>query len=270
VARDRVHYRQPGWRFVALGWALLVLLLCGFDLPPAPSLPFQEGEALTFELSWLGMTVGTGTLSVGQRIQLAGYDVVPLVSLAHSAPFFSTFYEVDDRVESYFDLQRLVPRLYRMRLQEGSYRSFREVTFDQEQHQATHSKNAQPPQTVPTVAAVQDALSVLYMVRTLPLQVGASVFVPIFDRGATWHTEIQVLARERLKLSFGSINTLKVKPLLHTAGLFRREGDVFVWLTDDMRRIPVQMQSRITIGAITARLITKDAVLTDATGRSGR
>ena len=77
----------------------------------------------------------------------------------------------------------------------------------------------------------------LYMVRTLPLRVGESVFVPIFDRGATWHTEIQVLARERLKLSFGSIDTLKVKPLLHTAGIFRREGDVFVWLRVTRGRI---------------------------------
>ena len=178
---------------------------------------------------------------------------------------------MNDRVESYFDLQQLVPRLYRMRLKEGSYRSYREVTFDQEQHQATHSKNSQPPQTVPTVAAVQDALSALYVVRTLPLQVGESVSVPIFDRGETWHTEVQVLARERLKLPFGTIDTLKVKPLLRTAGIFRREGELFVWLTDDKRRIPVQMQSRITIGAITARLITsKDAVLTNATGQGGR
>jgi hypothetical protein len=248
-----------------------VLLLCGFDLPPSPSLPFQEGEALTFELSWLGMVVGTATLSIGQRTQLAGYDVVPLVSLARSAPFFSTFYEVDDRVESHFDLQRLVPRLYRMRLKEGSYRSYREVTFDQEQHSATYSKNSQPSQTVPTVAAVQDALSALYMVRTLPLQVGESVSVPIFDRGETWHTEVQVLARERLKLSVGTIDTLKVKPLLRTAGIFRREGELLVWLTDNKRHIPVQMQSRITIGTITARLLAvKDAVLTDATGHGGR
>jgi hypothetical protein len=249
----------------------LLLLLCGLDLPPAPALPFQEGEELTFELRWLGMAVGTATLSIGQRTQLAGYDVVPLVSLAHSAPFFSTFYKVDDRVESYFDLQRLVPRLYRIRLQEGSYRSFREVTFDQEQHHATHSKNSQPSQTVPTVAAVQDALSVLYMVRTLPLQVGDTLSVPIFDAGATWHTEIRVLARERLKLSVGTIDTLKVKPLLRTAGIFRREGELFVWLTDDKRHMPVQMQSRITMGAITARLIAvKDAVLTEATGHGGR
>jgi hypothetical protein len=195
VGRGRVHGCQHGWRFIAPGWTLLLLLLGGFDLPPAPALPFQEGEELTFELSWLGMSVGTATLSIGQRTRLADSDVVPLVSLARSAPFFSTFYEVDDRVESYFDLQRLVPLLYRIRLQEGSYRSYREVTFDQEQHQATHSKNTQPPQTVPTVAAVQDALSALYVVRTLPLQVGASVFVPIFDRGETWHTEVQTGGR---------------------------------------------------------------------------
>ena len=61
-----------------------------------------------------------------------------------------------------------------------------------------------------------------------------------------------------------------VYPVQETAGIFRREAELFVWLTDDKRHIPVQMQSRITIGTITAWLITvKDAVLTDATGHGG-
>src|SRR5690242_13807366 len=67
VVRGRVHGRPPGRRFIALGWALLVLLLGEFDLPPAAALPFQEGEELTFEISWLGMSVGTATLSIGQH-----------------------------------------------------------------------------------------------------------------------------------------------------------------------------------------------------------
>jgi hypothetical protein len=232
-------------------------LLCGFDLPSVPPavLPFQEGEALTFEVRWLGIPVGTAVLSVGQPIRRHGRDILPLVSLAHSAPFFTTFYEVDDQVESYLDPRKLVPHFYRMRLKEGRYQSYREVTFDQEQHHATYSRDRRPPQTSSTVAAVQDPLSSLYVVRTLPLKVGESVYLPIFDRGKTCLTEIQVLRRERLRLAIGEVSTLKLKPLLQTAGIFNREGELFVWLTDDERRVPVQMHSTIAIGAITARLL---------------
>jgi hypothetical protein len=53
--------------------------------------------------------------------------------------------------------------------------------------------------------------------------------------------------------------------LLHTSGIFRREGEVLIWLSDDAQRVPVQMQARIVIGSVSARLIqVKGAKLTDA------
>jgi hypothetical protein len=80
--------------------------------------------------------------------------------------------------------------------------------------------------------------------------------LPIFDRGKTWRTEIRVLKRERLRLPWGTSETLKLQPLLQAAGIFQRQGELFLWLTDDARRIPVQMQSTIAIGALQARLHT--------------
>jgi hypothetical protein len=229
------------------------------------TLPFQAGEELTFELRWLGMSVGVATLSVGQLRRIDGHDVLPLLSLARSHGIFSTLYAVDDRVESHFDPQRLLPRAYRIRLQEGSYRAYREVRFDPEQQRATYSKDHQPASLLPTGEAVQDPLSSLYMVRALPLKVGESVYLPIFDKGKTWLTEVQVLAKEQLQLPVGTVNTLKVKPLLHTAGIFRRQGEVLIWLSDDAQHVPVQMQSHITVGSISARLIqVKGVELADA------
>ena len=252
---------------------LIVALLSGFDVPvPAPTaLPFQAGEELTFELRWLGVSVGVATLSVGPLSRVDGHDVLPLLSLARSHSFLSTFYAVDDRVESHFDPRRLLPRAYRIQLQEGSYRVRREVLFDPEQQRATYSTNHQPASLVSTSEAVQDPLSSLYIVRTLPLKVGESVYLPIFDRGKTWMTEVQVLATERLQLPFGTVNTLKVKPLLRTAGIFRRECELLIWLSNDAHRVPVQMQARITIGAISARLVQiKGVELADATAEDER
>jgi hypothetical protein len=250
---------------------LVACFLCGFDMPTpaAVSLPFQEGEELTFEVSWLGMSVGMATLRVGTQIHTDGHEVLPLLSLAHSHPFFSTFYEVDDRVESHLDPRQLLTRYYRIRLKEGSYRVYREVTFDPAQQRARYSKNHQPAHLLPTGEAAQDPLSSLYVVRTLPLQVGSSVYLPIFDRGQTSLTEIQVLQRERLHLPFGTVSTLKLRPILHTSGIFRRAGELFIWLTDDARRVPVQMLSRITIGAVTARLLTVKGVELSYAGAGG-
>lgn len=267
------HNLSRGWRRNRI-WmgtvcqVCIVSLLCGFDVPVPVSLPFQEGEELTFEVSWLGMSVGMATLKVGLQSQANGHTILPLLSLAHNHPFFATFYEVDDRVESHLDMRHLLTRYYRLRLKEGSYRVHREVFFDPDQQQASYSKNHQPPRLLPTGGGmVQDPLSSLYVVRTLPLKVGESVYLPIFDRGKTAMTEIKVLQRERLQLPFGTVNALKLKPLLQTSGIFRREGELFVWLSDDASRVPVQMLSRIAIGAVTARLLKVQGV--DLAGASG-
>jgi hypothetical protein len=243
-------------RVFGLSGALLSLLLCGFDPVPAPSalLPFHEGEELTFEVQWLGMPVGMATLRVETPRHVYGNDIVPLISHVRTSPFFSTFYKVDDRAESHFDVRQRVSRFYRMQQHEGRYRHQREIVFEQEQQRVAYRKNHQPPQTFPTMATAQDPLSSLYVLRTLPLGVGTSISLPIFERGKTWVTEIRVLKRERLKLPWGTSDTLKLQPMLHTAGVLKRDGELFIWLTDDARRIPVQMQSNIAIGALHARL----------------
>jgi hypothetical protein len=247
--------RHPGY---TVYWLLLLSLLWGVELPLAQPalLPFQEGEELTFAVHWLGIPVGTATLRVGMRTRVHGHDVIPLVSQARTAPFFSAVYAVDDRAESHFDAEQRDSRFYRIQQQEGRYRHYREVTFDQEQQRVTYRRNHLPPQILQTVAAVQDPLSALYLLRTFPLQVGASVSVPIFERGKTWITEVRVLKRERLSLPSGTMDTLKLQPLLQAAGILKREGALFIWVTDDAQHIPVRIQSSIAIGALTARLMT--------------
>ena len=44
-------------------------------------------------------------------------------------------------------------------------------------------------------------------------------------------------------------------PVLQTEGIFSKTGDLTIWLTDDERRIPLKMQSKISIGSITAALV---------------
>ncbi|HET6370527.1 MAG TPA: DUF3108 domain-containing protein, partial [Nitrospiria bacterium] len=40
-------------------------------------------------------------------------------------------------------------------------------------------------------------------------------------------------------------------------GLFMDKGDVFIWFTDDEKKIPVLVKGKIKIGSITATLISR-------------
>src|SRR5262245_59354493 len=141
------HNTMKHFHIPVLGWALLALLLCGFDPMPTPQsalLPFHSGEQLTFEVQWLGMSVGMAKLKVATHMQAQGHDIVPLVSRVWTSAFFSKFYAVDDHIESHFDVGQRLSRFYRVQQQEGRYRHYREMRFDQDQQRVTYSKNYQP------------------------------------------------------------------------------------------------------------------------------
>ncbi len=91
--------------------------------------------------------------------------------------------------------------------------------------------------------------------RTLPLEVGKSVYVSILDNNELWDVEVQVLKKEKLNTIFGEVTTILIKPLIKSEGIFERKGEIFIWLTDDARRIPVKMKTKVMIGSVTATLV---------------
>jgi hypothetical protein len=65
-----------------------------------------------------------------------------------------------------------------------------------------------------------------------------------------------VLRKEKIKTKLGEFDTVVIKPLMKSEGIFDRKGDMYIWLTDDLRRIPVKMQSKVAVGSITATLVS--------------
>jgi hypothetical protein len=243
----------------------LLLMLAGLNVaaPMASAttlLPFRAGESLVFEVSWMRVPVGTATMRIEPMSDHAIPHALRLISTARTTPFLDTFHKVDDHAESIFDPHTLLSQSFRIRQHEGRYRSHHNMIFDQSNRLVTFQKRDETPQELSIPTTVQDPLSVLYWLRTLPLSVGKPLIVPICNRGKTWFTKIRVLKRERLQLPMGEVNTIKIQPLLQAAGIFRHKGDMFIWLTDDAYRVPVQLKSNIKIGAVTAHLVNVKGV----------
>jgi Protein of unknown function (DUF3108) len=251
------------------GVMTLIVALCvettGATSGAAP-LPFQAGEELIYEVSWLGIGVGRASMRIELPSSAANQTPLRLVSLARTKPVIDTFYKVEDRVESLFDPATRTTRFFRIRQREGSYRSFREITFEPSKGRVIYQKNDKAPRVIELDAMVQDPLSILYAVRAMPLSVGQSVRMSVFDRGEVWDAEVRILERERLQLPMGAFNTLKVQPILREASIFRKKGEMFVWLTDDAQHVPVQMRSTIMIGAVQAQLIEAKGITLTADG----
>jgi hypothetical protein len=143
-----------------------------------------------------------------------------------------------------------------MKTREGRHRRDREVVFDLGGHSALYiDHRGGEKKNIPLHDNVFDPLSSFYYVRTLKLEVGQPVFVDILDNKKLWNVKVLVLRKEKIRTKLGSFDTIVIKPLMKSEGIFNRKGDILIWLTDDERRLPVMMLTKVAVGSITATLV---------------
>lgn len=246
---------------VSLFALVFVLITCSGGARAAQGLSVPE--QLRYDLTWSGIKVGEATLEArdyGSYLQL--------ISTAVSTKWASIFYTVEDTVIStlkkdvrsslYNDFIG-VPYSYRIHIREGKHRRDKEFLFNRAAHKVTYINHLKKEALdFPLEGAVYDPLSCLYSLRILPLTVGKSAYITIFDNKKLYPVEVQVLKKETLKLPIGSFAAIVVKPLMKTEGIFNRKGDIMIWLTDDDKRIPVMLKTKVAMGSVKAVLVDKN------------
>jgi hypothetical protein len=235
-------------RLAVIGWVILGL--------PAMALAIVLPERLEFNVYAFGIYAGRAV----QEATIAG-GRLQIVHTAVSADWMKWIYKVDDRIVSLVTTsphdQVGVPVKFTEKIYEGRPRYDKEVDFDFRTMKATVRDNKEKRTTLHDVTArTYDSLSSFYAVRDTPLTIGKSIYIDVFDGKKLHATEVQVLRRERIRVKAGEFNTLVIKPIMRTKGIFEKTGDVFIWLSDDQRRLPVKMSSAAKIGAVTAELAT--------------
>jgi hypothetical protein len=219
------------------------------EAPMPTHVPFGDGEKFVFSVQYGIINAGEATLEIRNIAEIDSVPCYHIVSDARTNRVFSKFFKVRDRFESFMDTTNLVSLYYEKHLREGKYKKDEVVKFDQTSHLAIYKDRelSIPPRT-------QDVLSALYYVRTLPLETGQSFAISNHTNGKNYPLVVKVLRKEHITVEAGSFNCIVVEPLLRSAGLFKHKGRLTVWLTDDKYRIPVLMESKVVVGAISAVL----------------
>lgn len=220
----------------------------------ADDLPFGVGEKLTFSVRYEFVKAGEATIEVEDLIEYEGRQAYRLATVAKSTMPFSLVFEVEDRVESLLDAERLHSLRYEKNIKEGHYEKNEVVLFDQEKHVAVYPGGKE----VPLEPDALDVLSSLFYVRLMDLEVGSSVFIDNHADEKNYALEIKILREETIEVPAGKFDCYVAEPILKAAGIFQHEGRLSVWLAKDHNNIPVKMESKIVIGAIKALLIRKE------------
>jgi hypothetical protein len=233
-----------------LGAAAIVFLFAPARAERPCTPPFGPGEELRFAVKFGPVRAGDAVLSVRAAEPVDGEPVIRLVSTAESNRFFQTFFPVKDRVESLWSMVRFVPLRFEKHIREGKYEKDQLLVFQHDAGRVIDQKG----RAHEIAPGAQDVLSAFYYVRSVPLAVGDTLRIPNHADGKSYVLPVRVLDKEEVEVPAGTFSCIVVEPLLGTAGLFKQEGRLTIWLTDDSRRMPVLMRSKVAVGAIVAEL----------------
>ncbi|MCX7834556.1 MAG: DUF3108 domain-containing protein [bacterium] len=222
---------------------------------PVVNNAFGVGERLMFSVDFGAITAGYASLEVLQVIELAGRRTYRIRAEAKSSKGFDYVYKVRDRIESFVDSIDFYTLRFVKRLREGNYKDDKLVTYDHSTRKAKLLSWGKEDVTTDFDSLTQDVLSALYFVRLFDLKVDSSVYFPVHDIKKSYPLRVEVQRRERVKVPAGEFDCLVVEPKLQSEGIFKRKGRIWVWLTNDEKKMPVKMESELPFGAISANLI---------------
>ncbi len=218
---------------------------------------FVSGEKMTYSVSWSKiLQAGIAVMEVRNGETVRDRKTLQLISRTHSVGMVDVVYPVRDMVESIVDADDLRSIAFTLKESHGTRKRAREMTFDRENSTVRVIINNGVPETHTVPERVLDALSSLYYVRTRQdFIVGKPIIVDVHDSGKTWAIEVHTLGRETITTPAGEFKTIMVKTYPKYEGVFMHKGEIFIWITDDDRKLPVLMKSKISIGSIIATLI---------------
>ena len=232
----------------ALVTALQSVLATPPAMPPA-DVPFGVGERLEYSAK-------LGFLSLGSAaIEVAGKETVR----GQEAWYFkfgltggNALFRIESSLESWTSVKSFHALRFRRDSKENGKRYLRDYSIFAD---SGYYRQTQATATTPTPAEPLDDASILYFVRVTPLTLGQNIRLARHFQPENNPIVINVLKREEIELPDGTkVQALVLNPVVGESGLFGKRADARLWLTDDARRIPVQIRTRQPWGTITLRL----------------
>ena len=230
-----------------------------------PNEAFQVGEKLTFVVRYGIIKAGEATMEVEGIVPIANREAFKVVSKAKSARVFDLFFKVRDQVESWVDTQGIFSWKFNKFLREGGFKFDLIVDYDQLNGKASvqsiRYEDSEPLQIrdqhekiIDIPPYVLDILASFYYVRTQDLELGMPLYLTNHDNEKIYDLKVIVQKREVIKVKAGKFRCIMVQPMLRGDAIFKQKGELWVWLSDDQYKIPVQMKSAVFIGKITTEL----------------
>ena len=241
----------------------LLIFFCSQVFGDTSKFPLlAKKERLEFEISWGFIKAGNATM----EIRPIKENKTEFYVLAHNNGAFKSVYPVADTIYSRIRNKTFLPEVFKKINHEGSFHSASVIRFDRKGQKAwlsdtvfTNRKRTKIKRSADTVVSITGnefgILSAFYYVRQMELSQGKVEKFSAVSGKKKYDLKVIVYGKECIKTKAGKFKCIKIEPVLDGDGIFKAAGRLFIWLSDDEKRLPVRMESEIAIGSIRADLM---------------
>ncbi len=251
-----MYFRKAMYVFLIIGLSFIAIYpqtaLSNEEFRTVENKAFKEGEKLTFDLNYGFVTAGIAVMEIPRIKKISGRNAYHINFEVNSVPSFDMFYKVRDRYESYLDVEGLFPWRFEQHIREGGYTRDFSAFFD---HRKGKAKTSEGEYEIPLY--VNDIISAFYYARTIDysnMKVNDLINLQNFYKDKVYDLDVKFLGRETIDVPAGKFDCVIVEPLVKEGGLFKHEGNIIIWLTDDELKMPVKVRTKIIIGHVEAKL----------------
>ncbi len=217
---------------------------------------FPFPEKLIYRVEWRSVTAGSATISLSH----AGSETWQTNLDLESAGLVTRLYRVLDTYRLVSD-SRFCPSNSVLDAQEGKKHTITHLVFEanrrvvryDERDLIKSSSNQKELDIPPCTHEIMGALAAL---RTVNIEPGKSATFPITDGKKVVNARIEAQGKESIPVNGKTYQTVRYEAFLFDNVLYKRKGRLFIWISDDGDRLPVQFRVQLgfPVGNVTIQL----------------
>ena len=245
------------------------------EICPNPNISFQGGEKIEYKLYYNLNFIWIPAAYVTFRVDDQG-DTYHISAVAKTLKSYDWFFKVRDTYEVVMDKATMLPISSKRDVQEGGYKLYEEITYDQQGNVALSLRGKTKEKAVlrefGVSNCIQDILSVIYHTRNLDFkryEAGQKFPINIFMDKEEWPLQVAYLGEEPKKKikGMGYYNTVQLQPEVISGEVFDEDTEMFIWASNDQNRIPLLIESPISVGTIKAVMVSTEGLRHEMTAK---
>jgi hypothetical protein len=220
---------------------------------------FQHNETLTYKIfynwNFVWLSAGEVTFKVFDEGNQYHYQAI-----GTTYDSYEWFFTVRDQYDSWVDKNTLLPNYSERSVNEGDYHIFEKISFNQGGKKTTVWRAPKRGETETKTEhnvtdCVHDVLSIMYHLRNVDFgsqNPGYAVPFKVFMDQAEYPLRFRFTGRDARKKvhNMGRYKTLRFQPDVIAGNVFKEDTKMTVWVSDDANRIPILIESPVSVGSV--------------------